>query len=583
LIRPELEDPDKCRIAINERHDALAKKKLFLEDLVASVLEQQPEHTRLLLVVDQWEELYTQCTDADLRAKFIDSVLATIAKPHVRLTVVFTIRWDFYGQVFGNRPLLDAIGKSRLDLGPMNSAELQQVIEQPATETGLRFESGLVQRIVEAAERDSSNLPLLEFLLHQLWENKTDDNELTHQVYQDAGELQGAISRYADDYYENKLNQVEKLNEAERAACGSLFRQLVRAGLDASKDTRRRADLSKLSETEQSAAGKLIDARLLISGAGISDKDSGQPEGTIVRTVEVAHEELLRRWERLRGWVNEDREFLQWRTSLETQLMELKRDHTALLRGRRLQDARRYYAKRADDLTPEERQLVEASDKADRRLQRNRGLGAAAAVALVCLGLLAIYNVKAESEAKTLVNAYVQEPSAFLLDQLQAYESRAVPLLETAWKTEKRLHAAVGLMEFRPSQELGAEILKRLPEFTEKDFGQVRAALLKGRKEQRKAWLLDLQDQMKKAEGNRALQRRCLWMAALLGDWVPVNKICAVDADPGDRVEFIHDLSTLVPADPELLAELATGTGDSALPAETQSAICLILGKLGTA
>ncbi|MFM7830903.1 MAG: hypothetical protein ACKPJD_03895, partial [Planctomycetaceae bacterium] len=166
---------------------------------------------------------------------------------------------------------------------------------------------------------------------------------------------------------------------------------------------------------------------------------------------------------------------------------------------------------------------------------------------------------------------------------MRAYESRAVPLLETAWKTEQRLHAAVGLMEFQPSQELGAEILKRLPEFTGKDFGQVRAALLKGSKEQRKAWLLDLQDQMKKAEGNRALQRRCLWMAALLGDWVPVNEICALDEDPGDRVEFIHDLSTLVPADPELLAELATVKGDSALPAETQSAICLILGKLGTA
>ncbi|MFM7924511.1 MAG: hypothetical protein ACKPJJ_30170, partial [Planctomycetaceae bacterium] len=72
-------------------------------------------------------------------------------------------------------------------------------------------------------------------------------------------------------------------------------------------------------------------------------------------------------------------------------------------------------------------------------------------------------------------------------------------------------------------------------------------------------------------------------MAALLGDWGPVNDICAVDEDPGDRVEFIHDLSTLVPADPELLAELVTVKGDSALPAETQSAICLILGKLGTA
>ncbi|MFM7836893.1 MAG: hypothetical protein ACKPJD_34290, partial [Planctomycetaceae bacterium] len=132
-------------------------------------LDLQPGTSRLLLFVDQWEEFYTLCESAAERKAMIGQILAEVQDPASRLTVIFTIRWDFYDHVLNDRPLLDAIDESRLELGPMNSQELRQVIEGPARKSGLKFEPGLVERILEDAEQAPGCLPLLEFLLDRLW------------------------------------------------------------------------------------------------------------------------------------------------------------------------------------------------------------------------------------------------------------------------------------------------------------------------------------------------------------------------------------------------------------------------------
>lgn len=615
LVKPRTEDAEQCRIQINERRADLAEKRLFLEDLVKVAMDEQSGTTRLLLVIDQWEELYTQCTDATLRAHFIEELLKTVRAPHIPITVIFTIRWDFYGRVLSNRPLLDAIGKSRLDLGPMNREELEQVIHEPAKATGLAFEAGLVTRILNDAEREPGSLPLLEFLLHQLWENRPSDNHLTHQIYQDAGQLQGAIRKYADDYYENKLDKGEKLNPSERAVCGTLFRQLVRAGLDSSQDTRCRANLTTLSETEQSAAQKLVDARLLISGADSHAKDSttasDSDSAEIVRTVEVAHEELLRRWDKLRGWIDEDREFLHWRTSLETQLRELARDPTALLRGRRLEDARRYFPVRASELSPKEKELVQGSldarkaelereaeeqrrkAKAEQDLQaarqKNRNIlkWGSAAAAFLLLAIWSVFTVlNNRQQAERLVREYLQRPTGYLIEQMQKYRGTAVSELEKSRQSDKgpaseRLRATVALMSFEPSPELPAVILDHITAATRDDWRIVTEALLKLDESGRQQLLEDLQKRTNAATADRALQLRYLLLTGLLGHWEPLNRICRADEDPTDRTDWIHDQKNFVLIDLVLLAEKAFGDQTTAEP-DTQSAVCLVLGVLGT-
>jgi hypothetical protein len=389
----------------------------------------------------------------------------------------------------------------------------------------------------------------------------------------------------------------------------------VRAGLDSSQDTRRRVNLTTLSETEQSAAQKLVDARLLISGTDSHDKDSTKESDSesaeIVRTVEVAHEELLRRWDKLRGWIDEDREFLHWRTSLETQLRELARDPTALLRGRRLEDARRYYSARASELSPEERKLVQDSlhareaelqkeaeeqqrkAKAEQDLQaakqriRNVVQWGSAAAGFLLLIIWYVFTVRNNrQQAERLVREYLQRPTRYLFEQMQKYHGTAVSELEKSRQSDKgpaseRLRATVALMSFEPSPELPAVILDHITAATRDDWRIITESLLKLDESGRQQLLEELQKRTDAEEADRARQLRFLLLTGLLGHWEPLNRICRADEDPTDRTAWIHDQKELVPIDPGLLLEMAFREQSTAEP-DTQSAVCLVLGDLGT-
>lgn len=234
LLDPETENLEDRKTQINRRASRLKSGELQLRDLVDLVFERQPGTTKLLLFVDQWEEFYTLCEELTERRSLIGQILAEVADPASRLTVVFTIRWDFYGEVLKDRPLLDAIADSRLELGPLNRDELREVIEIPAAQCGLKFESGLVERILEDAEKAPECLPLLEFLLDRLWQLSVRESLVTNDDYSRLGELEGAIASYADE-------QFQGLTPTEQTACAQLFRRLVHAGETVAQDTRHRA------------------------------------------------------------------------------------------------------------------------------------------------------------------------------------------------------------------------------------------------------------------------------------------------------------------------------------------------------
>ena len=191
LLYPGLEKLDLLE-KISALEEKLAAGKVPFWAVVKSVLEDSNGTDRLLLIVDQFEELFT-LNEADRRSPFIHCVLEALDKTVLRLLLTF--RADFYGRAIGeSRELSDLIEQGVVNLGPMTSDELKCAIEQPGLLVGLGFESGLVSRIVSDAGDEPGNLPLVEFALTELADSaRRQGNLLTHAAYDAIGQIAGRL------------------------------------------------------------------------------------------------------------------------------------------------------------------------------------------------------------------------------------------------------------------------------------------------------------------------------------------------------------------------------------------------------
>lgn len=381
-------------------------------------MEKQPGTDRMLLFVDQWEELYTACKDESARRGFIDQLLAACAEAPV--TVVMTLRGDFYGRTLTHRGLVDRLQDCVVNLGPMTREELQRTIENPAGEVGLEFEPGLVHHILDEVGEEPGNLPLLEFTLKELWEKRR-GGLLHFEAYKDMKGIQGAIAVRADKIFQDDLT------EEQREAARRVLMRLVRPG-EGVPDTRRRAALPAEDENAMAVVHKLADARLLVTGRDEARTDA--------RTVEIAHEALIHHWGLLRQWIDEDREFLRTRERVEAAAVLWEQEGMVedrlLARGRPLAEAEDLLAERRADLSPSLIAFIEGSTAAETRrqealqeaereaqrqkLRRNRNLAVAfgfVALTLAGLGLLALERWRtadrATEEARASKDAKEQE------------------------------------------------------------------------------------------------------------------------------------------------------------------------------
>jgi WD40 repeat protein/DNA-binding SARP family transcriptional activator len=327
----------------------LAAQTLTLDQTVAQLLAQDPEAERLLLVIDQFEELYALCADAAERQRFVEALLAaTRTGPDgsaARCTLLLTLRADFMGQALAFRPLADALQGNLLLLGPMARAELHTAIEKPATRQGAAFEPGLVDRILDNVGQEPGALPLLEFALTLLWERHT-AGRLTHAAYEGIGQVEGALARYAEQVFAT-------LNTAEQTRVRRIFEQLVQPGTG-TEDTRRLATRDEIGADNWPLVQRLASRRLVVTGYVTS---------TGRETVELIHEALIQRWERLRGWMATDHAFRGWQEGLRASLRQWEdsaRDEGALLRGAPLAQAESWLAARPDELSSAEAAFIRA-------------------------------------------------------------------------------------------------------------------------------------------------------------------------------------------------------------------------------
>ncbi len=335
-------------LEIKKMGNALRTGDLELDDVLDRLVKQQETGTNQLLVIDQFEELYTLCTDEEIRRIYPNVLFQAIAASRNRqdldFTLVLTLRADFMGQALANRPFADALQDSDVKLGPMTRAELARAIESPAGKKNVIFEAGLVDRILDDVGDEPGNLPLLEFALTLLWDRRT-GRRLTHAAYDAVGRVEGSLARYADEIY-------EQLNATDQSRTRHAFTQMVRPG-EGTEDTRRLATRKELGEDNWLLAQQLADARLVVTGL--------TPDG--VETVEVVHEALIRGWGRLREWMNQERAFRTWQERLRVALRqwdESDRDDGALLRGVPLGEAEAWLQKQKRDLGMAEREYIDA-------------------------------------------------------------------------------------------------------------------------------------------------------------------------------------------------------------------------------
>jgi WD40 repeat protein/serine/threonine protein kinase len=358
-------------VEIRKMGSALKNGELELDDVLGRIGKSQVNDKRQLLVVDQFEELYTLCTDLEIRRKYPNVLFQAIAASRDRqdfdFTLVLTLRADFMGQALANRPFADALQDSDIKLGPMTRAELGRAIESPAGKKNVMFEAGLVDRILDDVGDEPGNLPLLEFALTLLWERRN-GRRLTHSAYDAIGRVEGALARYADEIY-------EQLGFTDQIRTRHIFTQMVRPG-EGTEDTRRLAARDELGAEDWLLTQRLADARLVVTGL--------TPEG--LETVEIVHEALIRGWGRLREWMNEERAFRTWQEKLRVALRQWEdsdRDEGALLRGVPLGEAEDWMRRQERDLSQPEREYIQVgavlreNQAAEREAQRQRELESA--------------------------------------------------------------------------------------------------------------------------------------------------------------------------------------------------------------
>ena len=343
-------DPDLPLEVRLPRQKALAEQLLNKEttvaELVGELMRDRPD-SQLLLVVDQFEELFSQSQAAN---EFVQ-LLITPLNRQLPLKVVLTMRADFMAAALATPGLAAALDEHIYPLGPMNREELSQAITRPAQNVGARFEPGLVSYILDDVGEKTGNLPLLQFTLSRLWEHR-DGRMLTFAQYEALGKVDGALRGHAD----RVLAGFEGADE--KATVRRLLVQLIQPGLGAS-DTRRVAPKGQFTAPEQALIDELADQRLLVT----DQNDRGED------TVEIAHEALIESWGTLRQWMNADREFRAWQERLRVELNDWQerqdqpkeKREAFLLPPGRLAAAEEWLANREADIRPDEKGFILAS------------------------------------------------------------------------------------------------------------------------------------------------------------------------------------------------------------------------------
>jgi WD40 repeat protein/transcriptional regulator with XRE-family HTH domain len=356
--------------------DELAGNPEMLHETLAGLISGK-NGAQALLVVDQFEELFTLCRGEAEQDAFVDNLMAAAFAPEAPGLVVLVLRADFYSHCARFDHLRPALAEHQEYIGAMTNDELRCAIEEPARQGHWAFEPGLAELLLHDVGADAGRqpepgaLPLLSHALLATWQRRR-GRLLTHSGYMASGGVRGAIAETAEAVF------YDQLDREQRQIARNIFVRLTELGGDAATaDTRRRVSIDELvTKPEQrqnvhEVLSALADARLVT---------------TDENAAEVAHEALIREWPTLRGWLEEDREGLRLHRHLTEAAQEwdaLGGDEGSLYRGARLAQAAEWAAAHPETVNEQERVFLEASqalaesEEREREAQRQRELAAA--------------------------------------------------------------------------------------------------------------------------------------------------------------------------------------------------------------
>ncbi|WNZ25596.1 AAA family ATPase [Leptolyngbya sp. NK1-12] len=313
----------------------------------------QPEKHPAVLVIDQFEEVFTLCQDDEVRQAFISNLLNFVQTPEAQHVLILTMRTDFESYVARIPRLWEHFEQSAVRVFPLDASELREAIEKPAELVGLKFDAGLVDKLLNDVLGEPAALPLLQFTLLKLWDHR-EHNRIVWDAYQRLGGGRSALSNSANEFYNHLIPE-------EQLTVKRILLQMVRPGegLEVTSNRIPRKELYRKGEAidrVDRVLDKLVAARL------VRLTDSDVPENA---QVEVAHEALIRNWSRLVDWLEDERVTLRQRLDLRRKAERWQaqgKDRSWLLRGSALQEALGY-----EDLNDLETRFVRSSRQDEQR------------------------------------------------------------------------------------------------------------------------------------------------------------------------------------------------------------------------
>ena len=343
----------------------------------------QNPQKRILIIADQFEEVFTLIGEESRRRRFIEVLLSGFRDDYPgdrpQISLILTLRGDFYGAAILHRPLADALQGRVENLGPMTRSELEEAVLRPAGK--VTFDEGLIHSLLDEVEKSPGNLPLLQFALREMW-RRQQAGRITWRSYNELGGVSGALARRAQAIFDALTKQ--GTDEGQVRSFRRLFTRLITFG-EGSLDVRRVVDRSELDAEDWGLAQRLAneDNRLVVTSAP-------EPEH---ETAEIVHEALISNWPTLSGWISSDRHFQSWLRQLRPSLAAWRsapEDKSRLLSGYPLATAEQWFGQRQADLSAEERKYVntaiqwrDSEARKARRIKRAVFAGTLAAVIAV--------------------------------------------------------------------------------------------------------------------------------------------------------------------------------------------------------
>jgi TIR domain len=375
----------------------------------------QPEPPAFLIYVDQGEELYVRAEQRE-RRRFSEILVQSLVDP--RLRAMISMRSDFFGQLQKDEPLYTS--HRLVNVPPMREAQLHEVVSQPAVLLSARFETpglaaSIARRTAEESTRDAGALPLLSYLLDDMWTKMVHRGDGVLRLPAQAIDLGAVLADRANTF-------IHSHPRAEDELC-RIFTLRLATVREGEEPTRRRASRSEFTDGEWRLVSELADHpnRLLVTATS----EAGETH------TEVAHEAIFRHWGKLRDWITAEREFLAWRNGLEATPDSSKNE--ALLAGWALDKAESWLAKRPDDLPRPEREFIELSRKQE-SLKRARILtiiGAVCQLVWLVVSDLQFVQVLSNWHDVSLVGGLIY--SIFVLVAVMTYfNSRVAALVGTS-------------------------------------------------------------------------------------------------------------------------------------------------------